>query len=551
MGDVYVLMILTVIISPVSGLLMLLIFLVHKKFSKVRVDITALLAGTVLVLIGILAKHTTSLIFLSKAILSQIEPIRELFHLPETSIAAAMKIWLLSDPFTIGIAMICLSLCLVITHNGAAEQMLNRERKRLDARRRLTKNIDYLYNRNTAIFGVSGSGKGTLLTKIIEQCLEQEPNTFIVCVDGKSDCTDQYGFYHTMRHLCRKYDRELAIINGTAMELPEEYTYDPFDGLTAAEEIRDMIMTLMFSPDTETNAGSEHYRMMFSRLLLQTILLMQKYKVRMTMTNISRLLIKDNMEMLLNDKKKNVSVADREEMKTVIKTCYADASAGIRKLEMFLMGSGKRMFQIREDRPTVNTRTAYQNNQLLLILISEMDMPEFSAGIGRLAVTDARMLIAARMNGSIDKNRKTRIIMDEFSAYASSNILSILSRARSSESVAYLSTQSVSDLTAISPEFRDACFDNISRFFFYRQNSPEAAETVASLIGTRPVVQETLRSSAALSMGEASNRLVREFIVSPDEIKGLPNQHGIMLDKMKNPTEIKWIENTFVDMKEG
>ena len=215
------------------------------------------------------------------------------------------------------------------------------------------------------------------------------------------------------------------------------------------------------------------------------------------------------------------------------------------------MGSGKRMFQIREDRPTVNARTAYQNGQLLLILVSEMDMPDFAAGIGRLTVADARMLIAARMNGSIDKNRKARIIMDEFSAYASSNILSILSRARSSESVAYLSTQSVSDLTAISPEFRDACFDNISRFFFYRQNSPEAAETVASLIGTRSAVQETLRSSAALSMGEASNRLVHEFIVTPDEIKTLPNQHGIMMDKMKSPVEIRWIENTFVDMKQG
>ena len=551
MGDIYILMILTIIISPISGLLLLLISLVHRRFSKVRVDITVLLAGTVLVLVGIITKHASSLIVLSKAILSQIEPIRELFHLHETSITTMMKIWLLSDPFTIGLAMTCLSLCLVITHNGAAEQMMYREMKRLDARRKWTKDIDYLYDRNTGIFGVSGSGKGTLLTKIIEQCLEQEHDTYFLVVDGKSDCTDPYGFYHTMRHLCRKYDRELAIINGTALELPEEYTYDPFDGLVAAEEVRDMIMTLMFSPDTETNAGSEHYRMMFSRLLLQTILLMQKYKVRMTMTNISRLLIKDNMEMLLDDKKRNVSVADREEMKKVISTCYADASAGIRKLEMFLMGSGKRMFQIRDDHPTVNARTAYQNNQLLLFLISEMDMPEFSSGIGRLAVTDARMMIAARMNGSIDKHRKARIIMDEYSAYASSNILSILSRARSSESVAYLSTQSVSDLTAISPEFRDACFDNISRFFFYRQNSPEAAETVASLIGTRSTVQETLRSSAALSMGEASNRLVREFVVSPDEIKGLPNQHGIMLDKMKNPPEIKWIENTFVDMKEG
>ena len=551
MGDIYVLMIFTVILSPISGLLLLFIYLVHRRFSKIRMDLVSLLVGVLLILIGIITKRTTALITLGTSLLSLMEPIRNLLHLPATSISTSLKLWLLSDPFTIGIAMISLSLCLVITHNGAAEQMLNREMKRLDAKRRWIKDIDYLYDRNTAIFGVSGSGKGTLLTKIIEQCLEQEPDTYFLVTDGKSDCTDKFGFYRTISLLSKRYNRELAIINGTALELPEEYTYDPFDGLTAAEEVRDLILTLMFSPDAETNAGSEHYRMMFSRLLLQTIILMQKYKVRMTMTNISKLLIKENMEMLLDDKKRNISVVDREEMKKVISTCYADASAGIRKLEMFLMGSGKRMFQIREDRPTVNARTAYQNGQLLLILVSEMDMPDFAAGIGRLTVADARMLIAARMNGSIDKNRKARIIMDEFSAYASSNILSILSRARSSESVAYLSSQSVSDLTAISPEFRDACFDNISRFFFYRQNSPEAAETVASLIGTRSAVQETLRSSAALSMGEASNRLVHEFIVTPDEIKTLPNQHGIMMDKMKSPVEIRWIENTFVDMKEG
>lgn len=548
MGDIYILMILTVIFSPLSGMICLLIYLLHRKCVRVRMDLAVLSIGVLLVLIGIITKRTTSMIILAKAVLSQVEPFRELLHLSDTTIAATAKIWLLSDPFTIGLAMICLSLCLVITHNGAADQMLRAENKRLAEKKKWNSDIDYLYDRNTAVIGVSGSGKGTMLTKTIEQCVEQDPGTYFCVIDGKADVTDPYGFYSTMNYLAQKYDRELVVINGTATDLPGSCTYDPFQGLTAAEEIRDMILTLMFSPDTESNAGSEHYRMMFSRLLLQTILIMQKYKVRMTISNISKLLIKDNMDLLLNDPKREVSIVDREEMKKVIDTCYADAVSSIRKLEMFLMGSGQRMFQIRDDRPTVNARTAYRNNQLLLILISEMDMPEFSAGIGRLAVTDARMLIAARMNGSIDKKRTVRLIMDEFSSYACSSILSILSRARSSGTVAYLSTQSVSDLTAISPEFRDACFDNISRFFFYRQNSPEAAEQVSSLIGTRPAVQETLRSAEAMSMGEASNRLVREFIVSPDDIKGLSNQHGVMLDKMKNPVEIKWIVNTFVDM---
>lgn len=549
MGDIYILMIFTMILSPISGLLLLLIYLAHRKFSKVRIDLATLLIGLILVPLGIVTKHTTSLIVLAKAVLFQIEPLRELLYLSEYSTGETLKIWLLSDPFTIGLAMICLSLCLVITHNGAADQMLRTEKRRLADKKKWISDIDYLYDRNTAVIGVSGSGKGTMLTKTIEQCLEQDPGTYFCVIDGKADVTDPYGFYNTMNFLAEKYDRELVVINGTATDLPGSCTYDPFQGLTAAEEIRDMILTLMFSPDTESNAGSEHYRMMFSRLLLQTILIMQKYKVRITIGNISKLLIKDNMDLLLNDPKRKVSIADREEMKKVIDTCYADAVSSIRKLEMFLMGSGKRMFQMRDDRQAVNARTAYRNNQLLLILIDEMSMPEFSAGIGRLAVTDARMLIAARMNGTIDKMRTARLIMDEFSSYACSNILSILSRARSSGTVAYLSTQSVSDLTAISPEFRDACFDNISRFFFYRQNSPEAAEQVSSLIGTRPAVQETLRSAEAMSIGEASNRLVHEFIVSPDDIKGLPNQHGVMLDKMASPMEIKWIKNTFVNME--
>ena len=548
MGDIYVLMIFTIMLSPLSGLLLLPIWLMKRKLSRISVPVAALLTGATLIPIGIITDRTTSLITLAKALLSQFAPIRDLIDIPTYSAGETLKIWLVSDPFTIGAAMICLSLCLVLTHNGAADQMLRAEKKRLSEKTKWTSDIDYIYDRNTAVIGVSGSGKGTMLTKIIEQCLEQDPETYFCVIDGKADVTDPYGFFNTLQFLGKKYNRELAIINGTAKDLPGSCTYDPFQGLTAAEEIRDMILTLMFSPDTESNAGSEHYRMMFSRLLLQTILVMQKYKVRMTIGNVSKLLIKDNMMMLLDDPKRKVSISDREDMKKVIDTCYSDAVAGIRKLEMFLMGSGKMLFQMRDDRQAVNARTAYQNNQLLLILIDEMSMPDFAAGIGRLAVMDVRMLIAARMNGTIDKTRTARVIIDEFSSYANSSILSILSRARSSGTVAYLSTQSVQDFTAISPEFRDACFDNISRFFFYRQNSPDAAEAVAALIGTRLSVQETLRSAEAMSMGEASNRLVREFIVSPDDIKGLPNQHGVMMDKMKNPPEIKWIVNTFVDM---
>ncbi|MBR2675222.1 MAG: TraM recognition domain-containing protein [Mogibacterium sp.] len=546
MGDIYIFVIMAALFSPPSIAIRAAIHALCKKWEKASPEFLSIVIAAAFICIGIKRSQKIAVV---QVILFYARRLELLNSYIENVGDNPWITWFVSDFISIGCSMLLLELCFVILHQGAAEQLLGRENKRQHLKKKWTKDFDYLYDKNQLIVGVSGSGKGTVLTKTIEQCLVDDSNMYITVVDGKSDIQDPYGFYNSMKFLAKKYKRDLVVINGTARyDLPHSCIYNPFDGLNVPEQIRDLVLSLMFDDSVELTAGSEHYRTMFSRYLLEVVTLMLKHEVKITLGNISTLLLKDNLLTFMDDSSNKVDIEEREHIKRVLEKCYTDAESSVLKLEMFMLGTGRNLFQIREGEGTCNLRTAYQNNQLCLVLLSAMDMPEFAAGIGRMVVADAKMLIASRMNGSIDKDRSCRLILDEFSSYTNAGILDIASRARSSQTVMYLSTQSLSDLKAISDNFLDSVLDNIGRFFIYRQNSPEAAEMAASIIGTSLYVQETLRSSNQFSMGESSNRLVREFICGPDDIKNMPRQHAVLVDKDKGT--IQWIENTFVDMEE-
>ena len=537
MGDIYIFIMLAVLFSPPAAIIRVAIHLVCEKWKKLSPRMIAITIAVISIVTGVLTKQHIMPLQVCLSLIGQLPLLSNYIggatHTP-------WYMWLVSDCISIGCALLLMELCFVVLHQGAAEQLLKREQQRQAQKKKWTKNFDYLYEKNQLVVGISGSGKGTLLTKTIEQCLVDDSNMFFAVVDGKSDLQDPYGFYTTMQFLAKKFDRELVVINGTAKyDLPYSCVYNPFEGLTAPEAIRDLVLALMFDDTVDLNAGSEHYRTMFSRYLLEVVSLMLAHDVKVTLANISTLLIKDNLQSFMNNPDNHVNMEERENINRVLENCYKDAESNVVKLEMFMLGTGRNLFQIREGEPTCNLRTAYQNGQLCLVLLSSMDMPEFAAGIGRMVVQDCRSLIAGRMNGSLDKDRACRLILDEWTTFQNSSVLDIASRARSSQVCLYLSTQSLSDISAISESFLDSILDNIGRFFIYRQNSPSAAETAASIIGTTIAVQETLRSSNQMSMGESSNRLVHEFICGVDDIKRMPRQHAVLVDKDNG--SIQWI----------
>ena len=140
------------------------------------------------------------------------------------------------------------------------------------------------------------------------------------------------------------------------------------------------------------------------------------------------------------------------------------------------------------------------------------------------------------------------VFYDEFSSYISSIplIRSIYAKCRSSNTIMTLATQSCADIIGISKEWFDILANTADRFIVFRQHAASAG-AAASLFGTEGHVTQTSRTSDMASTGESSNTADRSFVISPDTIRNLPANLGILLDKtLPQQRQIKCFKNKFL-----
>lgn len=277
---------------------------------------------------------------------------------------------------------------------------------------------------------------------------------------------------------------------------------------------------------------------MFEAYLISVLEIMELLGIKFSFSNILDCL---NFEMiqadLLHMKDEELSNDEATQFSILfseIEKNWEDSKASVTKLEIFRRGRGKAIFEGGSSKNWFNVSSIYDDNQILLVLIDEMSMPEYSQGLAKMVVQDVRNFTASRLNGKHKRDRQVRLVLDEFSAYASKTMLALLSRARSAGVTVYLSTQSMGDLSALGEDFQQAVIENINRFVIFRQNSPKSAEMVADIVGTRQTVTQTERTTGGLGTDEASNTLAREYLINPDEIKVLPAQTAFYVAKDEN-----------------
>ncbi|HAG07009.1 MAG TPA: hypothetical protein DCL13_02400, partial [Peptococcaceae bacterium] len=102
---------------------------------------------------------------------------------------------------------------------------------------------------------------------------------------------------------------------------------------------------------------------------------------------------------------------------------------------------------------------------------------------------------------------------------------------------AIIATQSLSDIEAAAGKaVVNQIIDNCNVFTIHRQNSPESAEILAGIIGTREGVEVTRQvqsvAGIVLETGLGSVRQVREYVVHPDEVKNLKTGEAIVVRKL-------------------
>ncbi len=454
-----------------------------------------------------------------------------------------LRTWFLSDLRTIGSTIVVTMISLYLATRTPERMMMDEERRREQAKLHAQR-IDYIPKRSQLIVGVSGAGKSAYLGRSIEEILRANPDSFVVIVDGKGS-TERYSLYYSCRIIAEKTGRELLILNGTNNDALGGILYDFLDGVESADSMKDMIMALENDPTIKASAGSEHYRVMTERYILEIIELMLKCEIDVTLYNALKIMEPADLENVLEYMK-----IDADSKSAVLKFAqenWPDVKANIEKIKMFLRGEGKKIFA--GDGKRSNLRRAYEEGAIVLVLADEMSRPFLSSRLVQIVTMDLRNLVAGRLTGKIDMDRKVYAFYDEFSSYTSSIALvkSLYARARSADTILSLATQSCSDLIALGDGWFDTICDTADRFVVFRQNSSEAAEAAATIFGTELHVTGTARSSEMQTTGEASNTVDRSFIVSPDIIRDLKVNHGFLLDKTKKEDQqLKYFKNKFV-----
>lgn len=541
----FIIPIITTLIAPLSGMIILTVKLTAKFLPSLRKWSTSilLLIGAILVGIGIARQSPCIPCEIIKSLISRVDTwnlFQDLSYQPVTVLD-----YLVSDWRTLGICTIVGAVSIFATRYTPDNLLLRYERRKESHRQKLSR-IDCVSKSNQLCFGVSGAGKTAYLSRMIQDTLIADPQACIIVVDGKGS-TEKYSLYDNLTKLSAKYSRPLVLLNGTTNTSLAGCVYDFLDGIETADTAKDMIMSLVVDPTVEQSAGSEHYRVMTEAYLLAIIRFMFNHNIDVTLSNVLQLLYPDNIKVVLENTD-DIDITECDELLQRIDSSWNDVKSNVEKLRMFLDGQGQSIFVGNSEQERFNIRTAYQNGAIVLVLSEEMSMPSLSQKLVNLVSMDVRALVAGRLTGKIDMDKHCYCIYDEFTSYVSAlpTVRSIYARCRSAKVSLTLATQSASDIIGIGSGWFDSIINTCDRFLVFRQNGQESPEACANLFGTELHVTTTARSSGFDFTGEASNTADREFIVHPDTIRNLKNNYGILFDKKQN--KISFFRNEFITL---
>ena len=133
--------------------------------------------------------------------------------------------------------------------------------------------------------------------------------------------------------------------------------------------------------------------------------------------------------------------------------------------------------------------------------------------LGAAIVQDLQSTVAALQGRPIP----TVVVIDEFSALAAEQVSRLFGRARAAGMSLVLGTQELADLRVAGPALQEQVMGNLTAVIAHRQVVPDSATLIADVAGTQGAWETTMHSD-----GRGTRSRGREYVVHPDEIKGLP-----------------------------
>jgi conjugal transfer pilus assembly protein TraD len=187
---------------------------------------------------------------------------------------------------------------------------------------------------------------------------------------------------------------------------------------------------------------------------------------------------------------------------------------------------------------TIDLREALRGPQVVLFSLN-------SARYGRLAAQLGTLVVQDLVSASGDRLDSTRsgsavagatIAIDEFSALGADHVIALLARGRESGVSVLVATQELADLNRAAAGLGDQVVGVTALKIIHRQEVPQSARTVALMVGTERVWEETRQTAGRLfggyDTGRGTRQQVERFIVHPNEIQSLATGEAIVISKL-------------------
>lgn len=216
----------------------------------------------------------------------------------------------------------------------------------------------------------------------------------------------------------------------------------------------------------------------------------------------------------------------------------ADQLSAVRGLgtRLALLSEGSAGAWLTPGPSSIDMPSALETHGVVLFSLNSSRYGQLAAQLGTLAIQDLVSASGQRLETTaVGDRRPATVAVDEFSALGSDQLLALLARGRESGVSGLLVTQELSDLERAARGFRDQVLGLTALKLVHRQDVPSSAQTVAELVGTEWVWDQTQQLRGPFPPRGASRgtrREVERFVVHPNEVKTLATGHAVLLTKV-------------------
>lgn len=378
---------------------------------------------------------------------------------------------------------------------------------------------DKCANQHTLVLGTTGSGKTVTVCNIVESAINRELP--VIYIDGKGD----YDLACRVSRFGKEKGRPVSVF---AMK-GESIAYNPLaaGGFTSR---KDRIIELR-------EWSEEHYKKLAEGYLQSVFKVMDRCDIPCDLYSLSRNLDLKRLKALVRENEKTIPDAqdlmDELNNQDQASKSIESLTAEIRNFTSSEIGP---LFRTEEGKPVLTLDDVIRENGIAYFCLPALEFPSMSQTLGRLVINDLKATMAQQLGQGIKK--KVYVIFDEFSVFAGEQVLNVINMGRSAGIHAVLSTQSLSDIASGRREnaehFINQVVGNCNNFILHRQNSPEDAEKLAAMMGTRNTLEYTAQVSQIGPTHMGTVRRTRGFIAHPDEIKTLKTGEAFFFSKEDN-----------------